>query len=154
MNTHAHFSLQFASEDETAAFGKKLAGAVRGGVVLYLAGQLGAGKTTLVRGVLRGMGYQGKVKSPTFTLVEPYNISGVSLYHFDFYRLNDPEELAHIGIREYFEPGSVCLIEWPEKGGMFLPAADVICQITIDRQVRRLEIESRTARGDEILKLL
>ncbi|MBM3372657.1 MAG: tRNA (adenosine(37)-N6)-threonylcarbamoyltransferase complex ATPase subunit type 1 TsaE [Betaproteobacteria bacterium] len=116
--------LHLAAEPDTLDLGRRLAGALQPGLVIHLRGDLGAGKTTLARGLLRGLGYEGRVKSPTFTLLEPYKFSRLNLYHFDFYRFLDPEELADAGFREYFNPQSVCLIEWPEKAPD-LPPADL-----------------------------
>jgi tRNA threonylcarbamoyladenosine biosynthesis protein TsaE len=108
-------SRSLPADADTLALGGALAAGLTPGMVVYLSGELGAGKTTLVRGVLRGLGYEGKVKSPTFTLVEVYEVSRLYLYHFDFYRFSDPRELGEAGFREYFNPRSVCLVEWPEK---------------------------------------
>src|SRR5579872_3370642 len=112
-----------ADETATLDFGRWLASRVNFPSVIFLQGELGAGKTTLIRGFLRGLGFEGSVKSPTFTLVEEYTIGKHSIYHFDLYRLLDPKELESIGIREYFNANAICFIEWPERGQGFLPKA-------------------------------
>jgi len=124
------FNRYLENEDATLALGRALAGGLAAGMVVYLIGDLGAGKTTLARGVLRRMGYDGKVKSPTFTLVEVYAFSRLYLYHFDFYRFHDPRELGEAGFREYFTPQSVCLVEWPEKA-TGLPPPDLRILMTV-----------------------
>ena len=133
--------------------GRALAPLLEPGMTVHLRGDLGAGKTTLVRGVLRGLGYEGRVKSPTFTLLEPYNFSRLYLYHFDFYRFLDPQELEETGFREYFNPQSVCLIEWPEKAPD-LPPADLDFELHANDQGRSMVITAHTEAGRRCLDKL
>lgn len=119
------------NETQMEAFGFKLATSCAPGQSILLNGQLGAGKTTLVRGFLHGLGHKGHVKSPTYTLVETYNLNGMTINHFDLYRLNDPEELEFIGWRDYFHDKAINLIEWPEKASDLLPKPDWIITINI-----------------------
>jgi tRNA threonylcarbamoyladenosine biosynthesis protein TsaE len=142
-----------AAEADTLALGAALAGGLEAGMVVYLAGELGAGKTTLARGVLRALGYGGKVKSPTFTLVELYKVSSLFLYHFDFYRFDDSKELADAGLRDYFNPDSVCLVEWPEKAAG-LPPADVAISMRLEGTGRRVEIFADTEAGRRCVERL
>lgn len=142
-----------STEADTLALGAELAGGLEAGMVIYLAGELGAGKTTLARGVLRALGYGGKVKSPTFTLVELYKVSSLYLYHFDFYRFDDPRELADAGFRDYFNPDSVCLVEWPEKAAG-LPPADVLISMRLEATGRRVEIFADTEAGRRCIERL
>lgn len=109
------------NEFEMLKFGTLISQRLNKGDVIYLYGDLGAGKTTLTKGILQGLGFTGSVKSPTYTLVETYPINGITLQHFDLYRLSDPEALEWIGIRDYFTNDTISLIEWPQKGGDFLP---------------------------------
>jgi len=118
-----HYQLDGVAATERA--GAVIARAASGGMVIALHGDLGAGKTTLVRGGLRGMGWMGPVKSPTYALVEHYPISSLYFYHFDFYRFTDPSEWETAGLAEYFRPDSVCLVEWPERIGDLLPEPDL-----------------------------
>ncbi len=135
------------AEVDTLAFGAALAPCLRGGMVVYLCGELGAGKTTLARGILRGLGYTGTVKSPSFALVESYNLSRLYLYHFDFYRFTDPRELEEAGFREAFNPDAVCLVEWPENAAGMIPPADLKLEVTVLGSGRTVEIGSGTEAG-------
>ncbi|NOZ54717.1 MAG: tRNA (adenosine(37)-N6)-threonylcarbamoyltransferase complex ATPase subunit type 1 TsaE [Gammaproteobacteria bacterium] len=146
----------FNVPDESAMLilGAHLSTHLQSGCVLFLHGKLGAGKTTLVRGVLQGLEYKGRVKSPTYTLVESYQMAKTQIYHFDLYRLADPEELEFIGIRDYFGEGAVVLIEWPEKGANFLPGPDLNVTIGYQGQGRRVSISAETDKGKHCLKML
>jgi len=138
---------QLATESDTMALGTRLASALAPGMVVYLRGELGAGKTTLARGILRGLGYAGKVKSPTYALVEVYEVSRLYLYHFDFYRLDDPLGWIDAGLREHFSADTVCLVEWPEKAGGTLPPADLEIRLQIVGQERGITLLGHTAAG-------
>ena len=142
------------AESDTLALGAALAAGLEPGLVVFLSGELGAGKTTLARGILRGLGHAGKVKSPSFALVEPYTFSRLYLYHFDFYRFSDPRELGDAGFREYFNPDSVCLVEWPENAAGMLPPADLRISLKVTGPGRQLEIDADTEAGRRCLKRL
>ncbi|MDP2829845.1 MAG: tRNA (adenosine(37)-N6)-threonylcarbamoyltransferase complex ATPase subunit type 1 TsaE [Sulfuricellaceae bacterium] len=143
-----------ANENETDQFGLKLAMVLVPGLVLNLHGDLGAGKTALVRAILRGLGYQGKVKSPTYTLVESYVISSLNLYHFDLYRFADPHEWEGSGFREYFNPATVCMVEWPTKAAGFLPDADIEIELDICAEGREITLQASTEVGEQCLNRL
>ncbi len=145
-----------AETEATEALGAALAQACQRQGVVHLSGQLGAGKTTFARGFLRALGHQGAVKSPTYTLVEPYELPAVTVYHFDLYRLGDPEELEYLGIRDYFaRPPVVCLIEWPEQGGDYVPAADVLLHLRyVPPMSRHAELWALTPQGEQMLARL
>lgn len=142
-----HLTRFLPDEPATLALGAALASALERGLVVSLHGDLGAGKTTLVRGCLRSLGFREKVKSPTFTLVELYNLSRLDLYHFDFYRFDSPGEWASTGFREYFNSESVCIVEWPEKVGGHLPQPDLELWLGIADEGRTIDIEAGTERG-------
>jgi tRNA threonylcarbamoyladenosine biosynthesis protein TsaE len=131
-------------EDATRAFGARLAPALRPGLSIHLVGDLGAGKTTLVRGLLRGLGYAGKVKSPTYTLVELYTASSLDLYHFDFYRFRHPSEWHEAGFAEHFNAHTVCIVEWPEKAAGLLPDPDLRITLTPADGGRDAKVEALT----------
>ncbi len=127
-------------EAATLVLGAELAAALRPGSVVLLRGDLGAGKTTLVRGLLRAMGHTGPVRSPTYALVESYRLGGCDLHHFDLYRMGDPEELEAIGLRDYFDGEAICLIEWPERAGAMLPTATHEVALQVVDQGRQASI--------------
>ncbi len=133
------------------ALGARLAAACKGAAVIFLTGQLGSGKTTFTRGFLRGLGFHGHVKSPTYTLVESYVFGLQTVYHFDFYRVRDPLELEYIGIEDYFDERSLCLIEWPECGHGHLPVPDLFCDIAPHPAGREVRVRSGSDRGNFIL---
>lgn len=152
----APLNFELADEEATLALGANLARAVAvqpaPGALVYLSGDLGAGKTTLSRGLLRGLGHTGRVKSPTYTLVELYVISGLHLYHFDFYRFGDPEEWQDAGFRDLFNATNICLVEWPEKALELLPPADVNIRLrTSINDGRTATITATSVRGLTIL---
>lgn len=134
------------------AFGARLAACTQGGEVIYLHGDLGAGKTTFVRGFMRALGHRGAVKSPTYTIVEPYELNGRRAYHFDLYRLGEPEELEYMGIRDYLDGEAVLLVEWPQRGEGVMPVADLDITIDYVDGGRNLSIASQTSRGRSILE--
>ncbi|MBW8191024.1 tRNA (adenosine(37)-N6)-threonylcarbamoyltransferase complex ATPase subunit type 1 TsaE [Neiella marina] len=143
-----------ADEQATEALGAVLAKHQTLPAVIYLHGDLGAGKTTLSRGVMRGFGHQGAVKSPTYTLVEPYQFAEHQVYHFDLYRLSDPEELEFMGIREYFDGRSLCLVEWPECGQGLLPEADLEITLRYDGQGRMATLLAHSETAKRTLEAL
>jgi tRNA threonylcarbamoyladenosine biosynthesis protein TsaE len=141
-------TLHLADEDAMVAFGGRLAAVTQGLGTIFFEGDLGAGKTTLSRGLIRGLGHAGAVKSPTFTLVESYEIGRVRAFHFDLYRLVDPEELEYLGIRDYFDGESLCLVEWPQRGAGFLPKPDLTITISAQASGRSLILSPLGSRGE------
>ena len=149
-------SLNAALPDEAAtlAWGRALALCIEAGDTIHIEGELGAGKTTLVRGVLRGLGYEGRVKSPTYALVEVYEVSRLNLHHFDFYRFGESREWSDAGFRESFDGRTVTLVEWPEKAMGTLPRADLRVLLTSSRCGRNASWSAISPRGMRMLECL
>ncbi|OIQ48418.1 MAG: tRNA (adenosine(37)-N6)-threonylcarbamoyltransferase complex ATPase subunit type 1 TsaE [Gammaproteobacteria bacterium MedPE] len=147
---HTHLS----DSDQTVNIGRDLALCMTHATTVFLHGDLGAGKTTFTRGFVQALGHQGNVKSPTYTLVEPYEVADWQVYHFDLYRLADPEELEFMGIRDYFSDKSLCLIEWPQRGFGLLPQADVELWLTYVDSEREIKFEANTDNGRAVLNAL
>ena len=144
-------NLHLADETAQLALAATIARQCPEGAVIFLHGDLGTGKTTFVRGFLQALGHQGVVKSPTYTLVEPYLIEGKHIYHFDLYRLADPDELEYAGGRDYFNDQAICLLEWPEKAEGYLPQADLILHLSYRDSGRDVVIESGSDLGESLL---
>lgn len=142
--------IQLESPEAQRDFGATLARAMAPPCVLYLEGDLGTGKTTLTRGILAGLGHAGAVRSPTYTLIEPYALDGISVYHLDLYRLGDPEELEYLGLRDLMAEAALWVVEWPERGLGFLPKPDLLIQISYQGAGRRLTVTPLTPRGDAV----
>jgi tRNA threonylcarbamoyladenosine biosynthesis protein TsaE len=138
------------NEEATVAAGRRLGAVCIPGTVLFLEGDLGAGKTTFCRGFLRAFDYSASVKSPTYTLVEPYELPSGLIYHFDLYRLGHAEELEYMGIRDYFSADSICLIEWPERGAGVLPLPDLKVRISVHGNGRFLDVVAVTPLGEQL----
>jgi tRNA threonylcarbamoyladenosine biosynthesis protein TsaE len=140
--------LRLPDEAATSRLGEALAAGAERGLVLHLRGELGAGKTTVVRGLLRALGFPGRVKSPTYGLVEPYRLSRLNLYHFDFYRLKDRSEWLSSGFREHFNPDSLCVVEWPERAAGAIAAPDLEIQLSYSASGREADLDARSPRGE------
>ena len=142
MQPFLSLSQRISSEEEMRAMAKTFSAFIETGTILFLSGELGVGKTTFTRGLLNGWGYHDKVKSPTYALVEPYEINQRRIFHFDFYRVQNPSELTWIGIQDYFLPDHICIIEWPENAFGMLPLPDLKCKIEFVSSGRLLHIEA------------
>jgi tRNA threonylcarbamoyladenosine biosynthesis protein TsaE len=159
MTTEPINQMQILLEDEQKmqVFGEKIAqviGQINAPLLILLNGDLGAGKTTLSRGILNGLGHRGSVKSPTYTLVEPYDLEIGKVFHFDLYRLVDPEELYDIGFNDYLSESQLCMIEWPDKGGSLLPKADISLQINSNGTGRQVILTAQTSLGSQCVNEL
>ena len=146
--------LKLPDAASTLRLGEALAAGAAPGRVLFISGNLGAGKTTLVRGLLRGLGYAGRAKSPTYALVEPYTFSSLDLYHFDFFRFKNRSEWLNSGFREHFNPGSLCVVEWPEKAGDLLSPPDLAITLEFEGEARRAFLEAASPLGEAWLSSL
>jgi tRNA threonylcarbamoyladenosine biosynthesis protein TsaE len=147
----AESSLELPDEAATLRLGAALAPGIAPGRVLHLAGELGSGKTTLVRGLLRALGYPGRVKSPSYPLVELYSLSRLHLYHFDFYRIKNEAEWRDSGFREYFDAQSACIVEWPERAGGLLPPPSLAIRLEIAGAGRRAWLSAPSPAGADWL---
>ncbi len=152
MHSPDNSRLSLPDEGATAAFAKRLAKCMKPGMVVYLQGDLGSGKTTLVRALLRALGYQDKVKSPTYTLLEQYEVAGLHLRHFDLYRFRDKQEWETAGLRDEFNGCNICLIEWPEKAMGLAPPADLHLSLEILPHGRNVNIHTNSRTGRECLR--
>ena len=144
--------LNIVGEEAMVAFGRSLSSRLPKLLIITLQGDLGAGKTTLSRGILQGLGHKGAVKSPTYTLVEPYKLAFGVVYHFDLYRLVDAEELDYMGFADYLGDAALCLIEWPERGEGFLHTADVSISIKHEKSGRRVTVDAYSVSGEELVR--
>ncbi|MFT6757018.1 MAG: tRNA threonylcarbamoyladenosine biosynthesis protein TsaE [Chitinophagales bacterium] len=148
------FSQQFnlATEEALLTLANSWGKTLSQGAIIYLQGTLGAGKTTFSRGLLHGIGHVGAVKSPTYTLVEPYDVNGSKIYHFDLYRLGHPEELEYLGIRDYLSDDALWLVEWPQRGEGYIPPADITLTLEPNGSGRDLTISAHSQRGEELAR--
>ena len=140
------------TDDETESVAAQLASVISKGMIVHLQGDLGAGKTTFARGFLRGLGFVGAVKSPTYNIVQPYQTEHFTVYHFDLYRLSDPEELEALGIRDYFDGDAICLLEWPENGTGLIPVPDICIKLDYEGEGRKITFEPVSEIGHKTIE--
>jgi tRNA threonylcarbamoyladenosine biosynthesis protein TsaE len=144
--------LSLPGEPATLRLGEALAAGAANGLVLHLKGELGSGKTTLVRGLVHALGHSGRVKSPTYTLLEPYSLLRLNLYHFDFYRFKNQSEWLSSGFREHFNPQSFCIVEWPERAGDLIALPDLTIHLGYDGQAREAALTMHSKPGEDWLE--
>jgi len=143
--------IRLNTEEDTQVFGESIARVITSPFNCFLKGDLGVGKTRLVRAIIQSLGFKGNVKSPTYTIVEPYNIGHCSIHHFDLYRLSDPEELDFLGIRDYFDQQSINFFEWPDKGKGWLEQPDWVIEFEFESDTRVCHLIAQTERGEKYL---
>ena len=148
------FETLLTDESATLRLARQLGELLEGKGLIFLTGDLGAGKTTFCRGILRSFGYQGAVKSPTFTIVEPYDLEWGQVFHFDLYRLADPEELEYLGVDDYLSGEYLCLIEWPEKGEGYLPRCDLHIDLKVVGLQRKITLSAMSPDGERVCQQL
>lgn len=146
--------LEIVGEEAQTALGRSMAACLKGPFVVYLDGDLGTGKTTLVRGVLRGFGHVGSVRSPTYTLLEPYDLGAMCVFHLDLYRLGNPEELEFLGVRDLLDADSIVFVEWPERGAGALPPADLEIRLDYSESGRSLSLTPKGKAGRTMVDCL
>jgi tRNA threonylcarbamoyladenosine biosynthesis protein TsaE len=146
--------IELPDPDAQLAFGELIGRLLPRRLVVYLEGDLGTGKTTLVRGILRGLGHFGPVRSPTYTLIEPYELPAARVYHLDLYRLSDPEELEYLGLRDLSAEDALLLVEWPERGAGTLPPADLIIRIRYQTEGRHLTLDAMIPEARTLISLI
>lgn len=152
IETSPNYEIILHGEEETLQCGASMASVVTAPCTIFLHGELGAGKTTFVRGFLHALGVTGRVKSPTYTLVECYDLAdGSTVCHFDFYRIKELAELQHVGLKDYFTPNAICLIEWPEKATGYLAAPDLDCYLQYLDDARLLRVHANSTIGERLL---
>ncbi len=149
---NAPMEYHLTDEADTTSLGAKIGKHLTPGTTIFLSGQLGAGKTCLTRGILRELGYQGSVKSPTYSLVETYTINNKKISHFDFYRVTAAEELFEAGFEEHFSEENICIVEWPEKIAAVMDTADVLIRFEIAGTSRKVTLESETLKGKKMIE--
>jgi tRNA threonylcarbamoyladenosine biosynthesis protein TsaE len=150
----AAWTLSLPDEEAAQAFARRFSGAVRPPMVIYLEGDLGAGKTTFARAYIHGLGYKGYVKSPSYGLLETYRVDSQQVLHLDLYRIEDPEELEYLALRDLYDGQTVLLVEWPDRGGGLLPAPDLVLKFDENHESRFVRISAKSKEGQVLSQLI